>query len=149
MPLFRLPDVVDAAHVWMRDVARQPNLGHEPAQPVLVSRVVDGEQLQRNRLTEPQIVSAIHLAHAPAPEKADNAVASGEDAAWRKARVAERDGAGKLVVGDRLRACRVRGTLQTQPGRSIGRQIARADRASRHARILQVFCAEVWLKPQT
>jgi GrpB-like predicted nucleotidyltransferase (UPF0157 family) len=38
-----------------------------------------------------------------------------------------------------MSGCRLRGALWARPPQSIGRQIARADRAPRHARILQVF----------
>ena len=40
---------------------------------------VGGQELQRDRLSEPEIVGAVDLAHAAAPERRDDAVTVGEE----------------------------------------------------------------------
>jgi hypothetical protein len=44
----------------------------------LIARRLFGEELQRHRLSQRQVGSAIDLAHTAAPQKADDAVASAE-----------------------------------------------------------------------
>ena len=48
---------------------------------------VGGQELQRDRLAELQVVGAVDLAHAAAAEQADDAVAAGEQGAGREAPV--------------------------------------------------------------
>ncbi len=61
-----LVDVVHAAHVGVRDLARHADFGMELCQPRRIAVDVGRQELQRDRLTELQIVGAIHLAHAAA-----------------------------------------------------------------------------------
>ena len=75
-----LADVVDAADVGMRDLARDAHLGVEALERASGSDASRSRQeLQRDRLAELQVVGAVDLAHAAAPEQADDAVALGED----------------------------------------------------------------------
>jgi hypothetical protein len=83
-------DVVDAADVGMRHAAREPHLAGEPRRRVLAVAGVRGQQLERDRLIEPQVVGAIYLAHRAASEQADDAVAAGEDVAGREPRLVYR-----------------------------------------------------------
>ena len=53
------------------------------------------QELQRDRLAELQVVGAIDLAHAAAPEEADDAVALGDDGSRREAFPVERVGGGQ------------------------------------------------------
>ena len=60
----RLADVVDAAHVGMRDLARDAHLAVEALQPLGSSAQRLGQELQGHRLAELQVVRAVDLAHA-------------------------------------------------------------------------------------
>jgi hypothetical protein len=48
-----------------------------------------GQELQRHRLAESEIVSPIHFAHPARAEQPDNAVAAVEQRAWRESAVAD------------------------------------------------------------
>ena len=62
-----LADVVDAADVGMRDLARDAHLGVEALEPRRDPRArLAREELQRDRLAELQVVGAVDLAHAAA-----------------------------------------------------------------------------------
>ena len=74
-----LADVVDAADVGMRDLARDAHLGVEALEAVLLRSESPRQELQRDRLAELQVVGAVDLAHAAAAEQADDPVALGED----------------------------------------------------------------------
>ena len=87
-----LAHVVDAADVRVRNAARVAHLGQQPLARFRVAFQGGGEELQRDRLVEPQVVGAVHLAHAAAAEQRDDAVAGGEHAPWRKADDVRRDG---------------------------------------------------------
>jgi hypothetical protein len=43
---------------------------------------VTREELERDRLTEPQIIGAVDLAHAAFAQPADDAIAIGHDGSW-------------------------------------------------------------------
>ena len=77
-------EVVQAADVLVRHLARDAQLVVELRE----RRVVDGgafrQELQRDRLIEREVVGAIHLAHAAAAEQRHEAVAAGDDGAGRK-----------------------------------------------------------------
>ena len=99
---FDFTDVVDAADVRMRDLPRGPDFVVKLREPdrLVTQRV--GQKLQRDRLTEPEIVSPIHLAHAAFAEQADDAIAAVEQRAWRETAVADRVGRGQpAAVGFR------------------------------------------------
>ena len=87
-----LADVVDAADVRVRHLARHPHFGVELRQPRGIAIDVRRQELQRDRLTELQIVGAVDLAHAAAAEAADDAVAAAEEGAGREAAVIDRAG---------------------------------------------------------
>ena len=104
-----LADVVDAADVGMRDLARHAHFGVELRQARGIAIDVRRQELQRDRLPELQIVGAIDLAHAAAAEAADDAVAAAEQRAgsesgrdrwrrrWRAIRLVR---CGSDVIGD-------------------------------------------------
>ena len=108
---FEFADVVDAADVGMGDLARQADFGVElgEARGVAVERF--GEELERDRLAELQVVGAIDLAHAAAAEPADDAVTAVEDRAGRKAAVVDRVGGGEpapaVIVASSSRSARI------------------------------------------
>ncbi len=83
-------DVVDAADVGMRDLARHPDFGVELRQARRILVDVRREELQRDRLTELQVVGAVDLAHAAATEAFDDPVASAEEGARLEAAVIDR-----------------------------------------------------------
>ena len=88
----RLADVVHAADVRMRHLPRRPHLGEEAIEKCLVRREPLRQELQRDRLAELQVVGAVDLPHAAAPDQADDAVALGEDRARREASGVDRVG---------------------------------------------------------
>ena len=80
-------DVVDTADVRVRDLAGHPHFGVELGQARRIAVDVSGQELQRDRLPELQIVGPKHLAHAAASEAPDDAVAAAEEGAGGKAPV--------------------------------------------------------------
>ena len=87
-PAVGLADVVHAAHVGVGDRPSQPHLGDQPLHEVSAPRTACN-QLERNRLSELEVFSAIDLTHRSASEQADDAVAGGEDLAGRKPRIVQ------------------------------------------------------------
>ena len=75
----------------MRDRARDAHLVVELRQARGVGVSVVGQELQRDRLFELEVVGAIDLAHAAAAEQRDDAVAAGEQRAGREPPPAGRD----------------------------------------------------------
>jgi hypothetical protein len=73
-----LADVVDAADVGVRDLARVPHLAAEALEHVGPLGECSAEELERHRLRELEVVGAVDLAHAAAAEEPDHPVASGE-----------------------------------------------------------------------
>ena len=80
-----LADVVHAADVRVRDLARETDLREESLDTVAVRRQVRRQELQRDRLAELQVIGAVDLPHAAAPEESDDPVALGEDRPRREA----------------------------------------------------------------
>ena len=80
-----LADVVDAADVRVRHFARHPHLGAEPLDPLGPFGDLVRQELERDLLLEHEIVGAIDLAHAAAPEQAGDAIATREQRAGGKA----------------------------------------------------------------
>jgi hypothetical protein len=84
-----LAEVVDPAHVRVRDPTGQPDLLAQPLPVVGISGQLDVEQLERDGLLELVIEHLEHRAHAADPERADDLVAVGEQVAlFERRRVA-------------------------------------------------------------
>ena len=81
-------DVVDAADVAVRHLTRRADFVVELREADGVAGHLLRQELQRDRLTEAEVVGAIHLAHAAAAEQSDDAIAIGEDGAAGEAAVA-------------------------------------------------------------
>ena len=64
----------------MRDLARDAHLVAKTLQRVRIARHGFGQELQRHRLAEHQIVGAIDLAHAALAEQRDDPIALANDA---------------------------------------------------------------------
>ena len=87
-----LADVVDAADVGVRDLARRPDLVVELREPDGIGADRVGQELQRDRLAEAEVVGAVDLAHAALAEEADDAEPSVEHRTGREAAVIDRVG---------------------------------------------------------
>ena len=72
MPAVDFVHVVDAADVVVRDLARRADFRVEAFERRRPRHHRLGQELQRDRLAEPEIVGAIHLAHAADAEQADD-----------------------------------------------------------------------------
>jgi hypothetical protein len=83
-------DVVDPADVGVRHHTGHADLGVELGQARGVGIDVGGQELERNRLSEFQIVGAIHLAHPAASQPADDAIASAKQRAGLEPAVIDR-----------------------------------------------------------
>jgi hypothetical protein len=80
-----LADVVDAADVGMRDIPRHPHLGPESFDAIGVRRDGVGQELERDRLAEHQVLGAIDVAHPAAADERDDAIPRGEQGPRREA----------------------------------------------------------------
>ena len=69
-------DIVDAADVRVRNLARDAHLAMEALQQPLVARGFLGKKLERHRLPQHQIGGTIDFAHAAAAQQVNDAVAS-------------------------------------------------------------------------
>lgn len=78
MPSVDVPDVVHATDVRMGDLSREPYFGKEPLTPHRIGRHRTRQELERNRLSQLDIVGAIDLTHSAATEQTDNPVAPDE-----------------------------------------------------------------------
>lgn len=76
-----LADVVHAAHVRMRDLPRHAHFVVKLGELVGVGADAGGQELDRDRLSESQVVGAIDLAHAAPTEQADDSIAAFEQRA--------------------------------------------------------------------
>ncbi len=85
-------DVVDAADVRMRDLARHSNFAVQLRESRRIAVHVGGQELERDRLSELQIVGAEDLAHPAAAKTSDDAVAAAEDRPRREAAVIDGPG---------------------------------------------------------
>jgi hypothetical protein len=154
-----LADVVHAAHVRVRHGPRGPDLIVELREPHRVLREIHRQELERDLLSEAQVVGPVHLAHAAPPEQAEDAVAVVEDHPGSEAAVVDRAG---RVQPARLRR-RGRGWSRCMPGdggtrdvvgqhrdvrRRRGTSAAGAEAASRRQRRLAVGTAH-YLSPVT
>ena len=104
-----LADVVDAADVRMRDLARQLDLGEEPRAAQLVVAELRGQELQGDRLAQLQVVGPVDLAHAAAAQPGHDAIAPRQ---LRARQEAGRAGSVRLSR-PRFAAC-------ARPGRPVG-----------------------------
>ncbi len=133
------PDIVHAADVGLGDLPGDAHLADEP----LAARRRGGDlrrhELQRDRLPERQVVGAVDLPHAPAPDPRHDPVAPRHDGAGNELGRIGRGGAVNRTCcrgGDRRRQSRSlvkRRLLQRSPApgaerrtRSRGRRAARA-----------------------
>ncbi len=73
-----LADVVHATDVGVRDLPRHANLVAQACQRRRIVGEMGGQELQRDRLAELQVVGAVDLAHAAPAEQPDDAVALAE-----------------------------------------------------------------------
>ena len=89
----RFAEVVEADDVLVRHLPRDAQLVVKLGQTRCVARDGLGQELQRHRLIERQILGAIDLAHAAAAEHRDEAISAGND----------RAGCEALRVGSRAR----------------------------------------------
>jgi hypothetical protein len=85
-----LADVVNAADVAVRYLARDPHLAVEARERGAVERELLGQKLQGHGLFELEVVGAVNLAHPAAAEQSDDAVAFVEHRAGDEARVVNR-----------------------------------------------------------
>ena len=92
-----LADVVNAADVGMRDLARHAHLAVEAFEQPLVLGGLLGQEFQRHRLAERQVGGAIDLAHAAAAQQSDDAVAPAQQRSRDEAAFV---GAGRRRRGD-------------------------------------------------
>ena len=83
-------DVVNAADVLMTDLTGYAHFAVKARERSAIAEEMFRQKLERDRLTEFQIVGAIDLAHAAFAEQADDPVAFGKDCSGNKARVVER-----------------------------------------------------------
>src|SRR5262249_30079793 len=92
------------ADVRMSHLPRGPDLGVELREPLRVVGEVGRQELEPDRLPEAEVVSAIDLAHAPAAEQTEGAIAAVEDRSGREAAVVDRAGRGEPAGGAARRA---------------------------------------------
>ena len=81
---FPIDDVVETAHVRMRDHAPEADFVVQSREKNAIAGQTRGEKLQRDGLSELRIVRAVDLAHAAAAEDARDAIAARDDRAWRE-----------------------------------------------------------------
>ena len=126
-------DVVDAADVRMRDLPRHPHFVVELHQPRRIAIELRRQELQRDRLRQLQVVGAIDLAHAAAPEPSDDPVAAAEQRARGKTPVIDRVGRRQPSATTTRRGSRLaaRGTEDGEPGFALGASGSRRRAASR------------------
>jgi len=77
-PAVGVAEIVEAADVLVRHLARDAQLVVELREPRRIGGGALGQELQRDRLIEREVVGAVDLAHAAAPQQADDAEAAGE-----------------------------------------------------------------------
>ena len=85
-------EIVNAADVGMRDLARDADFIVEARQRGWIARGHFGQELERDLLAQREIVRAIHFAHAAAAEQRDDAVAIGQQRTGQEAAFVQRTG---------------------------------------------------------
>ena len=78
-------DVVDAAYVGMRHLARDPHFVIEASQRAIVGGGGFGQKLQRHRLAQRQVDGAVDFAHPAASQQSRHTIAPGNDGTRQKA----------------------------------------------------------------
>ena len=101
---FDFAEIVDAADVGVRHLARDADLVAESLERRLMVRDRLGQKFERHRLVERQVVGAVDLAHAALAEHGDDAVAPAEQFSGSEA--ALRPGTGRRAAGPSRRAAR-------------------------------------------
>ena len=91
----RFPHVVDAADRRVRDLPGHPHLAVEAREPLAVRVEAVGQELEGDRLLELQVVGAVDLAHPPAADEPDDAVAAGQDGPGHEPLAARAPGAAR------------------------------------------------------
>src|SRR5215467_1429950 len=91
-------DVVDAAYVRVRYLTGETNFRPQAtARPFI--RTKQREELQRDLLTEFEVVCSIDLAHAPMSQRSNNPEASSEEGAGAKTAFVRYRGADRRAAG--------------------------------------------------
>ena len=78
-------DIVDAAYIGMRDATRDPYFIAKAFEQTFIAGRLIGQKLQRNGLSESEIVRPVHLAHATFAQQCDDAVPRGHQPARKEA----------------------------------------------------------------
>ena len=120
-----LADVIHAAHVRVRDLARQAHFAVEPGEQPRIARCCLGQELERDGLLQLEIGRAIDLAHATAPDEADDPIAVSQERAGREPAFAD--------LARRSGGCGIVDVVRRGTSRSSDRQ-ARPLRPRRRAR---------------
>ena len=81
---FDLAEIVNAADVGMRNLARDANFVAEARQSGFIAGDALGQKLERDWLLERQVVGAVDLAHSAFAEQRDDAIALREQRSGRK-----------------------------------------------------------------
>jgi len=85
VPAVGLSDVMDATDVGVCDLERQARFGEETLELPGVALDVARQELQGNWLTELEVVSPVHLAHATSAQQTDHAVAARQNVPGQEA----------------------------------------------------------------
>ncbi len=78
---FVVAEIVETADVLVRHLAGDSELGVKLREAIAVGGDAGGQEFERDRLVERQVVGAVDLAHSAAAEQRHEAVASGDDRA--------------------------------------------------------------------
>jgi len=76
----------------MRDLPRDADLLAKAGQVAGVSRDALGQELQRDRMIQLEVIGAVNLAHAAAPQQTNDPIARSQARAWIEAAVQRRRG---------------------------------------------------------
>jgi hypothetical protein len=84
-----LTDVIDPTHIGMRDLSSGAHFVVELREPRRIAAKLHGQELQRDRLSETEIVRPVHFAHPAASEQADDSVPFVENGARSESSVVD------------------------------------------------------------
>src|SRR5262249_6839831 len=87
VPAVGFADVVHTADIRVRDFTSQAYFFEESLQALLTARERERHELERNRLAQPQIISAVNLAHCALAKQAHDSVPRSEYLAGREAAI--------------------------------------------------------------
>jgi hypothetical protein len=85
-----LTDVVNAAHIGMRDLAGIANFSMKAGKSRGIVLQGSGKQLESDNVAEFEILGAVNLAHAAAPQQSHDSIAFNENRSRRESAVARR-----------------------------------------------------------